>query len=130
MNTYVCRFVVPNTGKAETIEAESPEAAGMTFHYNQDSVGLRYKHKLPGGFDRHEYVFFALVAVANQGGSEDEFVSRVFRSGLWRRGGIPTHPDPTLVEIAVKLGWKDEPNELLGEGWAEEESYETARARQ
>lgn len=64
--------------------------------------------------DRYE-IHFALVEVEGHG----EWVSRVFRYGLWRRGGVVRKGTPTqdqvLAKIAETLGWTHDPRDLLND---------------
>jgi hypothetical protein len=92
------------------IQAESPENAANDFHsyYFASLRQLQYDQGSP-------HVCFVLVEVEGHG----ELISRMYYSGIYRRGGIRNQT--TISDIAKKLGYEGKPEELLESGWDCEE---------
>lgn len=114
------RSLVPRKSDEHEVEAENAVEAVQSYH---DQVlgregSLRYFQSA----DNHVLfdVDFALIEVV---GEPEPYISRIFHSGLYRRGGVRRHvsPELRLREIAQKLGWKKDPAELLASGWDGEE---------
>lgn len=117
------RFLKPNLYEWQEVEAETSGQAAHNFHYNHPRhLGFSYV-EAPTKTTRHT-IYFALVEVEGHG----EFVSRVYHYGLWRKGGVedPRRGSKELLRIASELGWGRDPQELLAEGWEEEETLEDA----
>ncbi len=118
------RLLKPRQCEWREVEDSSPEDAANQFHYDlheSDSIVYRWA-KDSGGV---QFVGFALVEVEGHG----EFVSRWFRSGLFRKGGVARNPPITLQNIADRLGYTHPPETLLEDGWEGEETFDQARAR-
>ena len=121
MAIYKCRTIKPKLTEWREVEAESPEVAANEFHAKYqlyfDNLKLKIETKDKGMY----LVHFVVVEIEGHG----EQVSRIFEYGIWRAGGVkkPEVPLKTrLKELAEKLGWTHEPEELVAEGWEGEES--------
>ena len=123
---FKCRTVKPRESRWFNITAESPEAAANDFHtaYSHEVESLRLRMARGEG---HYYINFALVEVEGHG----EMLSRFYHYGIWRRGMTrPELPLKTrLADIAQKLGWEHDPQELIAEGWDGEETMHEAEER-
>lgn len=116
MTTYRCRFHAPRTSDWHTIEADSPEAAVQELHYQDPRpYGIRYVPDLekPGNC-----VYFASIEVDGHG----PLISRIYTSGITRRGGIKPARTTSLADVAEAIGWTHPPEGLLDPGWIGEES--------
>jgi hypothetical protein len=123
---FRCRTTAPKHSPWGEVEAETPEDAVQEFHLQQMDRftgfgGIRHRVEERGCV---YFVNFARVEVEGH----EAVVTRIFEHGIWRRGGVKPR-NPTLKEIAEKLGWKHDPKDLLGP-WEGEETMEEARARQ
>jgi hypothetical protein len=115
------------TGEPEwiPIEADSPEAAAQEYHsralvspYFPPRAGYKgYRYRVEEEDGRVHFIHFALVEVEGN----EPLVSRIFAHGIWRKGGVKSR-NPTLQEIADKLGWRHPPEELIGTWEGEEAS--------
>jgi len=110
--SFNCRAVKPEETLWQSVDGTSPEAAAGEYqeHYDPPFVGWKLED---GGRIR-----FTVVEVEGHG----EFVTRQFRNGIYRRGGVKRGPAPTLEEVARKLGWTHAPAELIEAGWKGEET--------
>lgn len=147
--TFHCRTTVPAVSRWYEIEADTPEEAAANFHCEHGELEmLRVSVEEP----QRCSVAFVLVEVVDQLEGEDlligargvrrvegleeddghaqEIISRTFHTGIYRRGGVkPAGWKPTkdrLVEIAKLLGWTQDPQDLIAEGWDLEESWDEA----
>jgi hypothetical protein len=116
--TFRCRTKIPHVeADWADIETDSPEQAAMEFHAERDYNSVVYVRETENG--GRERVLFALIEIEGHG----ERVSRVFHRAIWRKGGVrPTRP-VTIEDVARKLGWTKDPQELLAEGWDLEEGW-------
>lgn len=110
---YRCRTTKPIESEWYDQEAEMPEQAANEFHSDRfDTVRSIQLTVHPTPEERYE-IHFAGVEVEGHG----EWVSRIFRYGIWRRGGVVRAGTPTfeqrLAEIVKILGWTHDPMELL-----------------
>lgn len=129
MTNWICRFVVPLADLAQTIIASTSEEAAMTFHDENSDTGLLYRHEDADG--KIEQIRFALVMTTGPDGQETPLVTRMYHSGIWRKGGVKRRGTPKdLAEIAAALGYTHDPQTLVAEGWAHEESTSAAQDRQ
>jgi len=64
---------------------------------------------------RGSYILFARLECDGE-----ELISRIYYRGIVRLGRQA--PNPTLAQIAVKVGWERNPEELIEEGWEGEAS--------
>lgn len=116
--SYRCRMVIPEEESGwEEIEAATPEDAANTYHdclYHLGRRGLCYIDER-GGPGRRTEVYFARIEVEGFG----SWVSRIFREGLYRKGGVIRSGDrPTLTDIAQRLEWPSAPERLADDkGW-------------
>lgn len=116
MPTYQCRFTAPRSSGWSAVEAPSPEMAANEFHYRDKSFGISY---CPDPEKPGSRIYFASVEVDGFG----TWVSRVYWSGIVRRGGVRSRGRKlTLADVAKAVRWERDPAELLGEGWDGEES--------
>lgn len=148
---YYCRSLVPHISQWHKVEASSREEAVCNFHYDHGLESLKVTvEEKP---EQRYSVAFVLVEVADHLDGEDillgrrrirrleglndghveELVSRVFHTGIYRRGGVkPAGWKSTkdrLIEVAKLLGWTHDPQDLIAEGWNLEETWDEARAR-
>lgn len=119
MPTFKCRFNVPEESPWIEVEESNPGRAANEFHNQREFIGLRWNRIKPDG-SRRDTITFAVIEVEGHG----EFISRLIKAGLYRGGGVkrPQNSKEPLKELANKLGWTKDPNELLTDGWDEEES--------
>lgn len=118
-----CRIVAPKTSEWRDIEAVSvADAVQKTQEYFGSRYGVSY---VPDKKERGATVEFCLIEVEGHG----EFVSRLFRSSILRKGGVvPRHyRDVTLEDVATVLGWKRPPEDLLSSHCWEGEQEERWR---
>lgn len=113
MQEWKCRF----SGALEwaVVSAASPQEAAHSFHWTHPGA--------PDVVIQHngESVHFVLVEVAEQG----TWVSRIYRAGITRRGGVARKQRWTIQDVAAKLGWKRPAEDLLLAGWElEEDSWQ------
>lgn len=120
MSAYRCRIVKPERQSTTwcDVQAYSPEEAANEYHYQFPRIGM------PGAVyvldpDFAPAIHFALVEVEGHGC----FVSKVYTSGIARRGGVKPRKrvGPTIAQIAKAIGWEKDPNELL-DVWDGEQS--------
>lgn len=116
MTAYRCRFTAPLSSDWRTIEADSPEWAANELH-SQDtrtySIGFT-----PDPNKRGNIVYFSSVEVEGHG----SWVSRMYTSGIVRRGGVKTNRGVSLEDVAKAVGWNGPASELLDPGWDAQES--------
>jgi hypothetical protein len=120
---FRCRKTVPLIGDWIDIDADSPEQAVNDYHLAYDSNSIVHAEEEENG-GRH-LVLFARIEVEGHG----SWVSRIYSYGLWRKGGVKPG-QPSLVNIAERLGYMDDPRTLLDPNWDCEESMEDAKRRQ
>jgi hypothetical protein len=116
---YRCRFVKPKASEWFRVEADSPEEAANTFHFDRGG-GLSYRHELEDG--KVEYVYFALVETEGF----EPVVSRIFWQGI-RRVGRFGH-GPTLEDIAKALDYTHHPSTLMDDWEYEENEWKPSNA--
>ena len=117
---FRCRTVKPKVSEWREVEAESFDLAANEFHSKYQLYFDNLKLKMETEDKKIYFIHFVLVEVEGHG----EMVSRIFEHGIWRRGGVKGVVVPfktRLKDIAEKLGWTHEPEELVAEGWAGEE---------
>lgn len=110
MATFRCRVTLPKESGWSEIEADTPEEAANSYH-------CRDLHALPGATyidldgegKRRQIVIFARVEVEGHG----SWVSRMYKSGIYRKGGVQVRPNPTLEAIAKAVGYESDPKTLL-----------------
>lgn len=122
MTAFRCRAIAPTECAWDAVEATTPEDAVQTYHDRFDCFGVKFTicpEDFPGR--EREDVNFMRVEVEGLG----SWVSRLFCSGLYRRGGVrPGKPGPErLADVAKRLGWKGDPLDLIATGWDGEEPY-------
>jgi len=102
--------------------AESPGEAAQDFHFCYCvTEGYNY-HSKKGPDGNPIDVYFVWVEVKGHG----QFLSRIFHSGIRRKGGYSRFgSDKEKLEwVAKQLGWKEAPEKLLEPGWeCEEEDW-------
>jgi len=113
---YRCRTTKPNESKWFEVEAESPEEVANSFHAEYDKLVESVVY-YPDPEMLGSSVRFALIEVEGHG----TWISRLFVSKIVRRGGIRQKPLLTLAQVAMKLGFKHPPEELMQKGWEQEE---------
>lgn len=122
MTVFRVRLVRPNQSLWREVEADTFADAANQFHYDlPETESIIYRWEREGGT---EFVGFALVEVEGHG----ELVSRWFRTGIFRKGGVRRLPPITLKDIADRLGYTHPPETLLDDGWEGEETYDDVRA--
>ena len=90
---FRCRRLEPSPTVWIEVEACTPEQAANDFHFEQ-AHGFSIKRD-------QETVIFASIEVEDHG----SWVARMFKSGIYRRGGVPKPWDPDrLPTIAKRLG--------------------------
>jgi hypothetical protein len=122
--TFKCRFTVPRESAWQAVEGATPEEAANEFHYRRDLDGIvLYLSDAGEPWRPGDSVSLALVEVEGH----EPWMSRIFRSGLVRRGGIKLRDrtfDQKLAGVAKQLGWTGDPRELIAPGWeGENESW-------
>ena len=128
MTIYRCRFVLPYISEWHEVTAESPEDATNDFHEARDDRSNSYRFVVRPTENSRYVVSFTKVEVEGH----DSYISRVFHYAIWRRGGVRPKNEPTLADIANKLGWEYDPKLLLSEDpeeWTGVETMEEARDR-
>ncbi len=120
MTAYRCRSLVPTASEWVEVEGAWDGDAANLYHMkvNLEVPSLRYCHQVDG---KTTYIEFMLVEVEGHG----EHVSRVFSHGIFRKGGVKL--GLSLREIASRLGYENDPETLVEEGWEGEVSFEQAR---
>lgn len=63
-------------------------------------------------------VLFATLEVEGHG----LFTSRIYQSGIGRRGGVKRRAEMSLADVAKAIGWERDPAELMESGWDSEGS--------
>ncbi len=116
---FRCRMVKPNQTAWFEVEAETWEDAVQDLHfYSFDRAGISvvvYPEQNPFGDHRLD-VNLALMEAEGHG----QVVTRVFHSGIYRKGGVRPHYKPLnakLKEVADVLGWEHEPLNLIEPNW-------------
>ncbi len=133
---YQCRTVVPKLSAWWWVDgAESGADAVQVFH-DHHNIHPGFANEVPSlGYSTGvgSKARFARIEVARlEDGhvQSDVLISRVFWSGIVRRGGVKPPLGPTLAEIAKQLQWEGAPEDLLtDEGWEGVESEDEASAR-
>jgi hypothetical protein len=110
MSTFRCRSIVPNYTDWVEIKAESDGHAANEYHYRAFVDQATLKWRTEDG----TFIYFAMIEVENRG----KFIVRRFSKGITRIGHKSLI---TLEEIAKKLGWSGDPQELIQPGWEGEE---------
>jgi len=127
MANWNCSFSVPAvTCRPQIVEAGSPEEAALDYHDRNDDVGLVFHHETGGGLEK---IYFALVLVTREDGQETTLVTRLYKHGLWRKGGVRVGTRDSLRDIAQKLNYRHDPATLVEPGWELEETMEEAQAK-
>lgn len=103
---FFCKHIAPSPSLEERIQADSAEAAAQEFHF-QNLTGVPIKCQ------DGSIAYYSVVGVSGQ-----EFISRIFRKGIGRRGGIKVREN-TIEDVAKKLGVGVEI--LSDDGWLLEE---------
>lgn len=116
MPEYNVRCLKPRQYGWVRITAASPEEAVSEYHYNQEPEGFVVKMEDHGGPLERLHLIRAEVE------GHGYFVSRIFKTGIFRRGGIKL-PGKSLESIAAALEWERPVEELIAEGWLLEERY-------
>ncbi len=113
---FRCRAIKPKQTLWSTIGEETVEDAVATFQCLCDPPFVEFVIDRGGGATER----LRVVAVEVEG--HGVFFSRMFESGIWRKGGVQP-PVGSLVEKARALGWTGDPKELVEDGWPGEEPY-------
>lgn len=111
MTTFRVRMLKPEPTRWQDIEADTAADAAMELHERMgrtSSIVYVPDHNKPGSV-----IWFALVEVEGCG----EVVSRLYRSGIVRRGGVKTRPPVTLSDVAKAIGWSHSLDDLVSAGW-------------
>lgn len=119
MPIYKVRNLKPEATTWVTIEADSPEEAAGEFQEQHDPPYCQLNRERKGCLER---IRLCCVEVEGHG----EFITRQFRSGIFRKGGIKppnSSEEEVLKRVAEKLGWQHDPRELVADGWPLEEEY-------
>lgn len=127
MMSYRCRMKIPQETDWMEVEAATPAEAAHVCHdqlYERGQKGIGYTDRRADDF--RQRVYFALMETEGF----EPWVSRIYYSGIWRKGGVLPPAGPTLMDIAKQLGWTAAPEKLLEEGWECEETWEQAQRRQ
>lgn len=112
---FRCRTKIPAETLWVEIAADDPEQAAMEYFFQHDLVRIVHVRTIEG---KRESVLFALVEVEGHG----EWIARVFRRDLWRKGGVKLRRQTiTIEDVARQLGWTGDPEELLSSGWPYED---------
>ncbi len=126
LQVFKCRFVKPGQSEWFEITADTYAVAANELHDRHvpnfkaepgcQSIVFWFTAEKPGNS-----VAFACIEVEGHG----EFVSRIYHSGIVRRGGVKLPGrELTIVDVAKAVGWTKDPAELLTSGWeAEEEEW-------
>jgi hypothetical protein len=116
---YKCRFLTPKAlhDRFKVVEADSWQMAALEFHFQSGYHGYAYNHTRKDG--GRESIKFARVEVEGY----DSTVTRMYYMGISRKGGIKIDM-MTLEEIAKAIGYDNDPQTLLDEGWEGESEYE------
>lgn len=113
---FRCRTVRPTVTPWRDIEAEDYTDAVIEYHYrmtpDREGRGLGYN------FSPGNTVYFARVECEGHG----ELIARTFWKGIVRAGGVKPAHIRTLRDIADAVGWEDDPEGLIADGWDREES--------
>lgn len=126
---YKCRTTKPAESKWYEIEAASPEQAANDYHTRDLHCLASASWEMKNDDGGKYYIMFALVEVEGHG----EWVSRVYKYGIYRKGGVKrpdyrTH-EQKLKDLATAIGWEKDPAILIEDGWEGEETLEEASAR-
>ena len=117
MTTFRCRTVKPKVSRWYEVQAETPESAANDFHSDNMEVLASLRWEVPTANDGKYFIMFANIEVEGHG----EMVSRVYKHGIWRKGGVKRSdyktPEQKLKELADALGWTHAPEELIASGW-------------
>lgn len=120
---FRCRFLLPKESKWFEVDDESPAQAANTCHFDRFELGIGFTEHLPN--EGRQHISFARIEVEDHG----SWVSRVYKHGIWRKGGVQRPGQLTLVDIARILEYDDDPQTLVAPGWEFEETMEEASAR-
>lgn len=121
---FRCRFLLPKESQWFEVEDAGPAQAANTCHFDRDELGIRYTEHLPDG--GKQQISFARIEVEGHG----SWVSRVYKLGIWRKGGVPRPGyQVTLEDIARAVEYDADPQTLIAPGWEFEETMEEASAR-
>lgn len=118
MSIYQCRMLLPQELPWRTVEADTPEQAANEYHFGLPRWESGKVWIERDGEGTRTDVYFARIEVEGHG----SWVSRVYQSGLWRRGGVPVQ-QPTLADLAAAIDWPHDPQELVQPGWDFEEDW-------
>ncbi len=117
MPTFRIRSIAPKESAWSDVVAENDALAAQWWHEKHGQYGLDVVLHSDDG----PSVSFVRVEVEGSG----TMVSRLYRSGIRRRGGVKPRDPMTVEKIAKILSWDGEPQELLEAGWeSESEEWE------
>lgn len=126
---FRCRMTRPKISDWVEVEATSAEEAVADLHfYAMDRDGFHfsaYAEETPQG----EMLQINFACMQAEG--HEEVVSRVYHSGIHRKGGVKALRPPLpqrLTELANKLGWTKDPMLLISPGWIGESSEWESRS--
>ena len=112
---YKCRTTKPHESSWHELGAAHPTEAAMTFFAEYEWMLQVSRIHIPDGEGWIE-VNFALVEVEGHG----EFIARMYHSKIYRKGGVKVGSPKTIKDVALDMGWRGNPEELLEPGWDEE----------
>lgn len=112
------RHVRPTRSEWFSIRAADAAAAAQAFHFSELRGVYLPEGSLASG------AWYSVVEVAGHG----EFVSRIFCTGIGRKGGVrPAHHAASLEEAACRLGVT--PETLCGDWVGEDDEWTALTAR-
>lgn len=117
---YECRTLLPTpTERWHLVEADSPGAAAQEYHDATLSHGLDVVFY---DEEKKETVHFRRVEIK---GVEGSLVSRMYKSGLRRKGGVAlaTTRGQKLQVVAYAIKWTGTLDELLAPWELEEQTW-------
>lgn len=117
MPAFRVRSVAPKESPWSDVVAENDAAAAQWWHEKHGQYGLDVVLHSDDG----PSVSFVNVEIEGNG----TMVSRLYRSGIRRRGCVKPRNPMTVERVAKILSYEGDPKELLATGWeAESDAWE------
>lgn len=116
MTAYHCRFVAPRLSAWFVIEADAPDLAANELH-NRDPGTFAISYT-PDNLRPGRKIHFARVEVEGYG----SWLSRIYTSGIIRKGGTRIQSPVSLADVAQAVGWNQAPDQLVTDKWHGEDS--------
>lgn len=110
------RYVAPHRSEWSDVQADDLSSA-VQWHHEGGTAEMSARY-VPDPDRPVARVLFATLEVEGHG----LFTSRIYKSGIGRRGGVKHRAELSLADVAKAIGWDRDPAELMGPGWDGEEN--------